>query len=242
MAKKEEKEVKETSLIIRSVDLPAEKKAMMQLATPSEFIKVRPGKGGKNFTYVEGGYVVAMLNKIFSPIGWGCTYKDRLIETTEVITTCTLTIKDFKTGFEISKESSGCKDRIAGITLGNTIKAAETDALKKAAAKLGIALDVYWGQMESEKIPKGADGGMDKDKEKPKKMTEEDKTNAEARIFTASLSKISSESDPTILRQFREKIEALQDVYTQAHKHQLLTAIDKKLGVNKPKTDGKLFQ
>src|SRR3990167_8438644 len=117
------------SLTIISPKLPAKIMELIQTPTPKEFIKTRPGKSGKQSTYIEGGYVIAMLNKIFTPVGWEVTYRDRLIDSAIVVITATLTVKHFQSGYQVSKESSGSKERVAGINLGDTIKAAETDAL-----------------------------------------------------------------------------------------------------------------
>ena len=141
-------QIRSRSLIIRSVNLPAEKRVLIQMATPAEFIKERPGKGGKKFHYIEGGYVIARLNQIFSPIGWDFDVVNQQIEPMEVIIRGRLTIKDFKTGFSIGKTRTGTKDRVTGVSLGDTIKAAETDSLKKCASHLGIGLDVYWQQLD----------------------------------------------------------------------------------------------
>ncbi len=230
--------------MIRPPELPAAIMKMIQTPTPPEFIKTRKGKGNKEFTYIEGGYVIAQLNKIFSPLGWEVIYRDRLIDPNVVVVTATLTIKHFKTGYQVSKESSGAKDRVSGISLGDTIKAAETDALKKAASKFGIGLDVYWGQLDVDKLPKGATGVMDKDLfDEPKKPGAKEKVKQEQakelKIFEAAMRKVKSENDITILGAYRQNIQSFEGLMSDAHKHQVLKAIDEKLG---KKTDGnKLF-
>ena len=42
----------------------------------------------------------------------------------------------------------GNKDRYEAVPIGDTLKAAASDALKKCASLLGIALDVYWPELD----------------------------------------------------------------------------------------------
>lgn len=237
--KKKKPELKEQSLIIQTPQLPEAKVKMMQVPTPKEFIKTRAGKGGKQFTYVEGGYVIARLNQVFSPIGWDFEISEQIINPTEIVVRGRLMVKDFKTGFSIGKSQYGTKDRIAGVPLGDSIKAAATDCLKKCASLFGVGLDVYWGQMEAEdsyasgekqprKRVKLASTGTKPDEEED--ISEEEKKDKQAKVFTASLLKIQTESSPAILIQYREKVEALEGVYSPDQKKQLIKAIDKKLG------------
>ncbi|MHA2164156.1 MAG: hypothetical protein ACXABF_17225, partial [Candidatus Thorarchaeota archaeon] len=53
----------------------------------------------------------------------------------------------------IVKTSTGEKEVIKGMTWGSLIKSAESDAFKKAASKLGVALDLYWQDADEDYIP-----------------------------------------------------------------------------------------
>lgn len=126
--------------------------------TPPAVIKVRKGRGGKEFHYVEGWYVKKMLNALFAmqwdfelvPIKEGELYH---MTARQVIVMGKLTIRDIdgkprivKMGMgkkEIAYEKTEGKQNITPMDLGNDIKAAETDALKRCATALGIALDLY---------------------------------------------------------------------------------------------------
>jgi len=229
---------KSTDLIIRSVNLPAEKRALIHLATPSEFIRERPGKGGKTFRYIEGGYVIARLNQIFSPIGWDFSVVNQQIEQTEVIVRGRLEVKDFKTGYSIGKTRTGTKERVAGITLGDTIKAAETDALKKCASHFGIGLDVYWQQLDEDKLtaserkPIAAtveSGRGHGEVAQPSKNASMPQTNAQ--LMKLSLEKIGAEKDATILIQFGDRIKSSR-LYNDNQKKVLFSAIEKQLRGN----------
>lgn len=212
------------ALILRPASLPAETKALIQIATPAEFIKTRPGKGGKSFTYIEGGYVIARLNQVFSPVGWDFEVINERVEPNEVIVRGKLTVKDHKNGFTISKTQYGTRDRNAGVPLGDTFKAASTDCLKKCASLFGIGLDVYWQQLDEDKLtaqkPKVVDGKVVPTA--PSKNASKPQTKAE--FMRLSLEKIAHESDETILSQFFERIQA-STLYTEAEKHQLIKAI-----------------
>lgn len=117
-------------------------------ATPKAYIKRRPAKGGGEWEYVTGGYVKKVLNLMFG-FRWSFNIIDKELHlgAKQVIVHGRLTIE---TGNEtIVKEQFGCKDVMfrkadqTPLNLGNDYKAAATDALKKCAAEIGIAADIY---------------------------------------------------------------------------------------------------
>jgi hypothetical protein len=117
--------------------------------TPQKFIKKRMGRGGKYFDYVETGYVIEQLNKAFNNM-WDFEIVDKQIEQDKIWVLGKLTVK-FMTPFgiqTISKSQFGGSDvkKSNGIILdlGDDLKAAASDALKKCASLLGIAKDVYF--------------------------------------------------------------------------------------------------
>ena len=212
-----------TALIIRPASFSPAVRGLIQLPTPEEFIKQRPGKGGKEFTYVEGGYVIARLNQMFKNC-WDFVIIEERIEPNEVVVRGKLVVKDFKSGYEVSKTHYGTKLRNAGVPLGDTLKAAATDCLKKCASLFGIALDVYWQQLDEDKL-----GGKGKVVEvEVKKSTKE--------LMAMSLAKIKAEEDPFILMEFRNRIGA-SSLYTKGQKAILLKIIDKNIKKN-VKKDG----
>lgn len=213
------------ALVIRPASLPAATRVLVQLPTPQEFIKTRPGKGQKTFTYVEGGYVIARLNQIFSPVGWDFDVINERVETAEVVVRGKLTIKDHKNGYEISKTQYGTKERNAGVPLGDTLKAAATDCLKKCASLFGIALDVYWQQLDEDKLngaPKVPKGKVVAPNQPPSKNASI--SQPKTQLLKLSLDKILSETDLTILTQYRERIEK-SNLYSEVQKKVLYGAI-----------------
>lgn len=153
------------AIVIREMALAPRQLAVVTASTPAVFIKEKPGRGGKKVKFIEGGYVVNQLNAAFSPIGWDFEIveqgsSDRTTENNtegEVWVKGKITIIDHKNGYRVSKTQFGQHPVHKNVPIGDAYKAASTDALKKCASLLGIGLDVYWGQLDSEKEsnPKG---------------------------------------------------------------------------------------
>jgi hypothetical protein len=124
---------------------PKQLKQLLQ-KTPSQYVKTRPAKGGGNWEYVTGGYVKKVLNLLF---GWDWDFEivDQLIYESEVVVKGRLTCRT--NGKEIVKMQYGNKEVMFKkgtkdpLSIGNDLKAAATDALKKCAAEIGIAADIY---------------------------------------------------------------------------------------------------
>lgn len=116
--------------------------------TPSQYVKARPAKGGGTWNYVTGGYVRKVLNLLF---GWKWSFEivdeQILLEAREVVVKGRLTAQ--VNGTTITKMQYGNKDIICKrgtdtpLSIGNDLKAAATDCLKKCAAEIGIAADIY---------------------------------------------------------------------------------------------------
>ena len=116
--------------------------------TPEKHIYKRPGKGGSQWSYVTGTYIKKVLNLMF---GWDWDFEvveykyDLVIK--QVFVLGKLTCRS--NGRAIIKNQFGRKEIICKkgtdipLDLGNDLKAATTDALKKCANEIGIAADVY---------------------------------------------------------------------------------------------------
>lgn len=133
---------------------PAFNAAQMQFlhkVTPSKYIRERPAKGGGNWKYLSGGYVKKTLNLMFG-FDWDFEILEQLILHGECIVKGKLTVRTnghtiVKTQFgnkdiAYKKQQQGETERIA-LSIGNDLKSAATDALKKCASELGIGADVY---------------------------------------------------------------------------------------------------
>ena len=119
--------------------------------TPHQYIKQRPAKGGGQWEYVSGGYVRKCLNLMFG-FDWSFEILDEKILFDEAIVKGKLIVNTgektiTKTQFgnkdiAYRKQTDAAGNRIP-LSIGNDLKAAATDCLKKCAAELGIAADIY---------------------------------------------------------------------------------------------------
>lgn len=141
--------------LVKENSLNEHQLAQILKRTPTQYIKKRPAKGGGTWEYVTGGYVRKVLNLMF---GWDWDFEilDHTIVGGEAVVKGRLTCRT--NGKQIVKTQFGNKDIIykkqtqdeitkgldkIPLSIGNDLKAAATDALKKCAAEIGIAADIY---------------------------------------------------------------------------------------------------
>ena len=141
--------------LVKENSLNEHQLALILKRTPPQYIKKRPAKGGGTWDYVTGGYVRKVLNLM---IGWDWDFEilDHTIISGEAVVKGRLTCRT--NGKQIVKTQFGNKDIIykkqtqeeitkgldkIPLSIGNDLKAAATDALKKCAAEIGIAADIY---------------------------------------------------------------------------------------------------
>lgn len=139
--------------------------------TPKKYIRKRPAKGGGQWDYVSGGYVKKTLNLMFG-WNWSFEIKEKDIVAGEAIVHGRLTatsngktiIKEqfgnkeiiYKNEPELDQDGNKVfyEDHNGNkkvkmvktdkpLSIGNDFKAAATDCLKKCAAEIGIAADIY---------------------------------------------------------------------------------------------------
>lgn len=122
--------------------------------TPSNHIYERPAKGGGKWKFVTGVYVKKVLNLMF---GWDWSFEvvehkfDLTLKQAYVLGKLTVnsngkTIVKMQFGrvdIKLKKNSDPETGVRMPLDIGNDLKAATTDALKKCASELGIASDVY---------------------------------------------------------------------------------------------------
>lgn len=139
--------------------------------TPEKYIKHRMGRGNMVFDYVETGYIIDRLNKIFNYM-WSFEVKEKQINqsVTQVAILGRLTgyivipanppivqaiVKEQWGGSDIKKsQTTG-----SPLDIGDDYKAASSDALKKCASMLGIAADIYWKSAKEEAKSGQPEGG-----------------------------------------------------------------------------------
>lgn len=119
--------------------------------TPRKEIRWRDGKGGRKLPYTDTAYVIRLLNEAFR---WGW---DFIVDNEEVLYNGDRPFEVKVRGkliirfgeHEIIKTQFGCqpiewlRDGSAPVSLGDAYKGAASDALKKCASLLGVALDLY---------------------------------------------------------------------------------------------------
>ena len=145
--------------------------SVLTQTTPKSVIKQRKGAGGKMLNYVEHSWVTATLNKAFE---WAWSWEIlewKLIpefDSTEAFVLGKLTVHTprgdiTKTQFGGSRIKRS-KQTDEPLSFADDLKAASSDALKKAASLLGIALDLY-----SDDLPTTYDKPQPSDNNKDKK-------------------------------------------------------------------------
>jgi len=141
-------------------------KRILSQQTPKSEIRYRTGRGGKQLAYTDGPYVIRTLNEAF---GWDW---DFVADGEEMITKngqpfeikCRGMLTVRMGGRTITKTQYGCQPIEGGDkapSIGDCYKGAATDALKKCASLLGIALDLYDSDYKPEKYaePEPQDSG-----------------------------------------------------------------------------------
>jgi recombination DNA repair RAD52 pathway protein len=141
--------------LVEQNSLNANQLALILKKTPKQYVHNRPAKGGGTWEYVTGGYVKKCLNLMF---GWDWSFEviDEKILFGEAIVKGKLTCRS--NGKEIVKMQFGNKDIMykkqtpeeiskglerVPLSIGNDLKSATTDCLKKCASEIGIASDIY---------------------------------------------------------------------------------------------------
>lgn len=166
-----------TALAVQETALSAEEdRAARQLAavkqiisqqTPPKEIRTRKGRGGMVFKYTDGAYVIRTLNEA---LGHNWDFEadnEQIIEWQgvpfEVRCRGRLTVR--LNGQAVTKVQYGSqiiefiKERdgkiVAPVSIGDCFKGAATDAMKKCASLLGVALDLYDSDYKAENYVDG---------------------------------------------------------------------------------------
>jgi hypothetical protein len=119
-------------------------------------IKRRQGHHGKEVAYVDVAAVITRLNEAFDH-EWTFEVTSHEIQENEVIvvgrlTACGITKMHFG-GSSITLD----RDRRV-VSMADDLKAAASDAIKKCASLLGVALEMYGGASERQSASSGAKG------------------------------------------------------------------------------------
>lgn len=225
---------------IENVQLSPTQRRLIDQPTPPEFLETKPGRGGKQLTYVSGGYVTAKLNAVFGPLNWefkvterGQTErKNEKNAEGEVWVYGELSIIDHVKDFRVTKGQYGQHPIHTSVPLGDAYKAASTDALKKCASLFGIALDVYWQALDESGTAalKGKKGAVVSGQVIPKAKVHQADSASPSNGFETAKAMIAIQTDVTTLREGRNKITG-SPKYVANEKEALVKAINARIAV-----------
>jgi hypothetical protein len=120
------------------------KREILERPFEAALIKSRRGAFGKTLSYVEGAEYIRRLNEAFEG-EWSFEVVEHQVYDAEVVVLGKLTAGSVaKTAFGGSTITTNTQTGEV-ISLADDLKAAATDALKKAASLLGIGLSLYSG-------------------------------------------------------------------------------------------------
>ena len=134
---------------------------------PDDAIKSRQGRGGKNYSYLDTPSVIARLNVAFGG-SWSFEVLGHWILDNEVVVQGKLTgngiTKEQFGESETERFSEGHKNAGRPLSIGDDLKSATSDCLKKCATLFGVGLE----QLYTGKPPGGnGEGGQPPQKSGP---------------------------------------------------------------------------
>ena len=117
---------------------------ILEAQFPESLVKQRPGAFGASLSYIEGHTIIGRLNEAFGAC-WSFEIVSHEVLDEEVLVCGKFRCESaqvVKMAFGSSKITRDSRTGVA-IALGDDLKAAATDALKKAATLLGVGLYLY---------------------------------------------------------------------------------------------------
>ena len=119
---------------------------VLEAPFPEGQVKTRPGAFGGSLSYLEGHTVIGRLNDAFDG-NWSFEIMSHQILDEEVLVCGKFRAESAGVVKMAFGSSSITRDRQTGkmVNIGSDLKAAQTDALKKAATLLGVGLYLYAG-------------------------------------------------------------------------------------------------
>lgn len=184
---------------------------------PSE-VKQRTTADGRTFDYVEAHSVMTRLNEAFQG-AWSFRVLQHHLLDTEVVVLGELSAE----GCVKQQFGSALRDREQGngLSLGDTLKAAASDCLKKCATEFGVALELYMGAVSSEPAP--AEGVAEPRPAEEKVVSQGLATDRQRAV----LEKIAQRSD--VSNEDRERLRALlAGLLTKLDASDLITSFSRK--------------
>jgi len=143
----------------QQAEFEAALESLLDEKTPKDAIYKREGRGKMQFDYVQGWWMIKQLNALFNR-NWSWRIEKEEVGQSQVWVRGLLTVrmgpgpdglvvKEAYGGADIKHFGGGNAKGGQVIDIADDLKAASTDALKKAASMLGIAADIYGGHADS---------------------------------------------------------------------------------------------
>jgi len=107
-------------------------------------LKTKKGTFGNQVTYIEGAAVIARLNEAFEGT-WSFEVVEYKVFEDEIVVLGKLTAEGIVKSQFGSTRITRNRDTGEQVSLGDDLKAASTDAIKKCATLLGVGLYLYGG-------------------------------------------------------------------------------------------------
>jgi hypothetical protein len=130
------------------------KRELLERPFPPELVRTRPGRNGEEIRFLEGHVVVARLQESYEG-EWSWQIEKHEILDDEVIVLGRLeagsVVKSAFGSSSITRPRDGGKP----LSIGDDLKAAATDSLKKCATLLGVGLNLHAGAQDV--APRSAD-------------------------------------------------------------------------------------
>lgn len=141
-----------TDVVLYEGGLPAlakEAHETMKRKTPKTAIYTRPGPFGKPLAYVPWAWVAQQLNEAFGP-AWSFKYiSDPKMDGGEVLVMIELSTP---LGVQQAFGSHRYQATNPNASYGDALQSAASKALRRAASRWGIGLDLYLGGEEEEEL------------------------------------------------------------------------------------------
>ena len=149
-------------LLLTGSPFTADQIQLFYKKTPKNKLMTRPAKGGGTWDYVQTGYAIDTLNRIFGYL-WSFEVLTSLEEAAKIAASGTCVVKGrltvyagdktlvkeqfgrcevkFKTAYDAKTKTKVKTNEF--LDFGNDMKGAASDALKKCASEFGLFRDVY---------------------------------------------------------------------------------------------------
>ena len=109
---------------------------------PAELIRHRPGNNGQDVTYLEGHVIIARLNEAFGG-DWSFVIEKHEVLADEVIVLGRMSAGTIVKCAFGSSAITRTRDGGKPVSIGDDLKAASMDSLKKASTWLGVGLTLH---------------------------------------------------------------------------------------------------